>query len=395
MKTKKLAVSPENQPLKPRQFADLHPRPSYSLPTAAPTGSSLALACCGALFLTGSLAGALFFIRTLILKPEITPPVSVVASPSQPQPEVVTPPESAKRVRPHVPKMPTQARPPTPNRVLPPTPPPPKSYQIISTQSLVDESIRTVEMLEKMEAEEAAELARKEEEERLEKERLAKLESERKEQERLKAIERAKQAEIARKEREIREAKERQIAAQREVERKRLAEIAARENAVKQERARQLAARENAARQEQARQNAAREAAARQEQARQLAAQRSQQEAQRRLAEEERKKRQAAAEYAELSKKLASYPSLTKKVPPKYPTSARKAGLQGTVKISVTVTSSGRVSSPRIIASSGNSTLDSSALSSVKKYRFHPAKNALGKSIAYSGVIVPITFRLN
>lgn len=232
---------------------------------------------------------------------------------------------------------------------------------MISTQSLVEESFQASEMLAQIEAEEAAELIRKQREEQQELARLARLEAERKEQERLKAIARAEQAEKDKKERELREAQERQLAQQREVERQRNAELTARANAAKQEQARQLAA---------------------------------QQEAQRRQAAEESQRQQALAQQAALAKKVAAYPSLKKSVTPKYPTSARKTGTEGTVKISVTVTSSGKVASPKILASSGSPSLDSSALSSVKRYRFNPAKNALGKAISYSGVVIPITFRM-
>ena len=363
MKTKKLLVPSKLSAKKPLRFAKLHPRPSDCMQIPARRGVTLVLACCSALFLTGSLASGLYYFRTAIAA-EFMPPVSVVSSPKPVEPEVTPPEQTNTRISQHVPKMPSQVRPPTPE-TLPPTPPPPSYSQVISTQALMDESFQVTEMLAQIEEEEAAELIRKQEEEKQEQERLARLAAERKEQERIKAIARAEQAEKAKKEREIREAQQRAVAVQREAERKRNAEIAARANAAKQEQARQLAA---------------------------------QQEAQRRQTAEDNRKRQAAAQLAAqqaaLAKKVAAYPSLKKRVSPKYPTSARKAGVEGTVKISVTVTSSGKVTSPRVVASSGNSSLDSSALSSVKRYRFNPAKNALGKAISYSGVIIPITFRM-
>ncbi|MDQ8190555.1 energy transducer TonB [Roseibacillus persicicus] len=133
------------------------------------------------------------------------------------------------------------------------------------------------------------------------------------------------------------------------------------------------------------------EEAVRNEQRKALAAQRE---------AERRKKSELAAIQAEerrkasLAKKVAAAPVVSKRTPPRYPNSARKAGLEGTTRIAATVTSDGKVSSPRVIASSGHSALDSSALAAVKKWRFNPAKNGLGQSVAYQ-LTIPVTFRLN
>lgn len=95
-----------------------------------------------------------------------------------------------------------------------------------------------------------------------------------------------------------------------------------------------------------------------------------------------------------LANQVASAPSVAHRTAPSYPDSARRNGVQGTTRIAATITSTGTVSSPRIIASSGHNLLDSSALSAVKEWRFNPAKNGLGQPIAFQ-MTIPVTFRLN
>lgn len=111
-------------------------------------------------------------------------------------------------------------------------------------------------------------------------------------------------------------------------------------------------------------------------------------------ASEARQRQSAVNKQAQLAKKVTNAPSVTRRTPPRYPPAARKAGVEGTTRIAATVTSDGKVSSPRVVASSGHSSLDSSALAAVKNWRFSPAKNALGQAIAHQ-VTIPVTFRLN
>lgn len=78
--------------------------------------------------------------------------------------------------------------------------------------------------------------------------------------------------------------------------------------------------------------------------------------------------------------------------PPKYPTDARRAREQGTVKLLVLVGSDGRVKDIEIMASSGSSRLDRAALSAVRHWRWSPTI-ANGVAVAVRG-FVPVTFAL-
>lgn len=78
---------------------------------------------------------------------------------------------------------------------------------------------------------------------------------------------------------------------------------------------------------------------------------------------------------------------------PSYPESARRAGISGTTVVGMTVTTDGSVSSAWVESSSGNSTLDSAAVSAVYSWRFVPAKQNGTPVTANSRV--PITFNLN
>lgn len=184
---------------------------------------------------------------------------------------------------------------------------------------------------------------------------------------------------------------------ERERKTKQEAALLAQQKAVEKEAQRQkeAAARAIAARAEQARRAqeqavASKEAETRRAQKQALAAQQAQE---RRATAQADAQRQAAAQAATEARRVASRASLQKTSTPSYPTSARRNGLQGTTRIQATVTTSGKISSPQIIASSGHRSLDSSALKAVKKYRFSPARNGLGNPIA-DQVVIPVTFRL-
>lgn len=125
----------------------------------------------------------------------------------------------------------------------------------------------------------------------------------------------------------------------------------------------------------------------REEEARRLAAQQQQKKRAQQEAEADRRR------VASLATKVSSPPSLSHRTTPRYPTAARKTGLEGTTRIAATITASGTVDSPRVLVSSGHRSLDSSALAAVKKWRFNPAKNALGQPIAFQ-MTIPVTFRL-
>lgn len=86
-------------------------------------------------------------------------------------------------------------------------------------------------------------------------------------------------------------------------------------------------------------------------------------------------------------------PQVLSQTNPDYPESARSAGITGTTVVGMTVSTDGSVSSAWVESSSGNSTLDSAAVSAVYSWRFVPAKQNGTPVTANSRV--PITFNLN
>lgn len=104
-------------------------------------------------------------------------------------------------------------------------------------------------------------------------------------------------------------------------------------------------------------------------------------------------KRRADAARAAAAKRIVSKPSIVSRRKPTYPSSARRAGHQGTVTVSFTVSSSGSVTSVRVSRSSGHSSLDNAAISAVRRWRFKPARNGLGQATSYK-YSIPIPFVL-
>lgn len=66
---------------------------------------------------------------------------------------------------------------------------------------------------------------------------------------------------------------------------------------------------------------------------------------------------------------------------PPYPEDARAAGRQGKVTLRLRIGTDGRVESVKLLASSGTSSLDDSALTTVKRWRFEPARR-FGRPVA-------------
>lgn len=78
-----------------------------------------------------------------------------------------------------------------------------------------------------------------------------------------------------------------------------------------------------------------------------------------------------------------------------YPTSALRREVEGTVGVSVTVSTDGRATNCRVTASSGSSILDDAACRGMERYaRFNPALNAAGNPTTGS-YATRITYRLN
>ena len=77
---------------------------------------------------------------------------------------------------------------------------------------------------------------------------------------------------------------------------------------------------------------------------------------------------------------------------PVYPVSSRRRGEQGTVLLKVLVTREGAAASVNVEKTSGYAALDQSAVDSVRKWRFAPARQ--GAEPIESSVLVPIVFKL-
>ncbi len=79
-------------------------------------------------------------------------------------------------------------------------------------------------------------------------------------------------------------------------------------------------------------------------------------------------------------------------VTPSYPTSARRAGIQGTTLLSVFVDADGRVADVVVTQSAGHPDLDAAAADAVRRWRFEPARR--GAEAVAIWVLLPIEFRL-
>jgi TonB family protein len=79
-------------------------------------------------------------------------------------------------------------------------------------------------------------------------------------------------------------------------------------------------------------------------------------------------------------------------VKPRYPESARRAGVQGVTTLRVRVLENGRVSDVIVEQSAGFRDLDLSAMDAVKKWLFEPARR--GKEAVAVWVMLPVKFEL-
>lgn len=77
---------------------------------------------------------------------------------------------------------------------------------------------------------------------------------------------------------------------------------------------------------------------------------------------------------------------------PRYPTAARRRGVEGTVTLAVRVSADGLPRAVEVARSSGSALLDEAALEAVRRWRFRPARR--GAEAVEGRVNVPITFRL-
>ena len=85
-------------------------------------------------------------------------------------------------------------------------------------------------------------------------------------------------------------------------------------------------------------------------------------------------------------------PSGGYQVKPRYPESARRQGVEGTVLLKVRVTEQGRVEAVQLERSTGHSDLDQAAIEAVRRWRFEPAHR--GSQAMAVWALIPVTFKL-
>jgi len=84
-------------------------------------------------------------------------------------------------------------------------------------------------------------------------------------------------------------------------------------------------------------------------------------------------------------------PRVRRAVPPEYPSTARAAGMEGTVRLLVTVDERGRVVAAEVLASDAR-VFDGAALEAVREWSFSPALQS-GRPVRAT-VVVPVRFSL-
>jgi protein TonB len=77
---------------------------------------------------------------------------------------------------------------------------------------------------------------------------------------------------------------------------------------------------------------------------------------------------------------------------PRYPESARRAGVQGTTLLKLQVLENGRVGQVLVEQSAGHRDLDNAAAEAVKQWLFEPAR--MGKDPVAVWVLLPVQFEL-
>ena len=103
--------------------------------------------------------------------------------------------------------------------------------------------------------------------------------------------------------------------------------------------------------------------------------------------------RMAAAKDTAQFEAVDELPQVVKRVPPKYPESARKRGQQGTVFLQALVNRQGRPAKVSVLPGKGLAPdLDRAALEAVRQWEFTPAK-AKGKPVEIH-VTIPVKFLL-
>jgi TonB family protein len=89
----------------------------------------------------------------------------------------------------------------------------------------------------------------------------------------------------------------------------------------------------------------------------------------------------------------ASLPTGGYQVKPRYPDSARRQGIEGTVLVKAYVTEQGRVGKVQVEQSAGHAELDQAAVEAVGRWRFEPARR--GRQPVAMWVSIPVRFVLH
>ena len=77
---------------------------------------------------------------------------------------------------------------------------------------------------------------------------------------------------------------------------------------------------------------------------------------------------------------------------PRYPESARRQGVEGTVLLKIRITEQGSVEDVQVERSAGHPDLDQSTMEAVQRWRFEPARRS-GEPVAV-WVQLPVVFKL-
>ena len=80
------------------------------------------------------------------------------------------------------------------------------------------------------------------------------------------------------------------------------------------------------------------------------------------------------------------------RIPPRYPHSASRRGIEGVVKVAFTITKDGRVANPRVLTANPPGVFDKAAIKAIKKWKFNP-KIVDGQPVEQTAA-QEITFRL-
>ena len=86
-------------------------------------------------------------------------------------------------------------------------------------------------------------------------------------------------------------------------------------------------------------------------------------------------------------------PKLLNPIRPAYPSLAREAGIEGTVRLKVVVGADGKVLDVRVLSSDVTPSMEKAAVAAAKRCRFQPGRQ--GSNAVKATVVIPFHFRLH